>query len=242
MTEQTVPFGGTAVAEPPAPLLPLESDETGDADNRRKLVIVGAAVGVLVLVIAAWFLLKGGGSSDTASGLVPSHHVPVAGNSAAPAAAHPVKLPKAFKGTVGRDPFKALYVAPAGGGTTAGTTTATSSSTGSTTGTTTPTTTGSTTGTTTTPTATTPTYHPVWLQLKSVYGSKWANFVVGYSNGKTLKTVNYFHVMAPTTSNKTVFANVFALLSIQGGNATVQFGDGTPVDIAPGAGSRLVVA
>ena len=32
MTEQTVPFGSTAVAEPPAPVVPLDGEDTaGDA-------------------------------------------------------------------------------------------------------------------------------------------------------------------------------------------------------------------
>ena len=63
MSQQTFTPGATQVAEPPAPFLPEgETAPSGD-DNRRKLMIVGAAVGVLVLAIVAYFLLKGGSSA-----------------------------------------------------------------------------------------------------------------------------------------------------------------------------------
>jgi hypothetical protein len=227
MTEQTVPFGSTAVADPPAPILPVDSDDSGDADNRRKLLLVGGIVGVLVLVIAAFFLLKGGSSSNSTF-TVPHHNHPATANNAGTTASKPVVLPKHYNGKIGRDPFKALYVAPAAGAAAAG---------GATSTTTTPSGTTSGTGT-----AAAPTFNPVWLQLVSVNGTSSATFVVGYSNGSSLKTQRFSNVLAPTSSTRTTFASVFALLSIHGGKATVQFGDGTPIDIAPGAANRLVVS
>src|SRR4051795_4740590 len=114
MTEQTFPAGGTAVAEPPLPALPLDGGEVADDGSRRKLLLVGAALGVLVLALAAFFLMKGGSDTTaTSSSPVLPHHV-----AAAPAKAHhgkatkPLKLPKSYKGNVGKDPFKPLYTAP----------------------------------------------------------------------------------------------------------------------------------
>jgi hypothetical protein len=211
MSQQTYNPGGTQVAEPPAPVLPL-GDSGSAGDNRRKLTIVGAVVGVLVLAIVAYFLMKGGSSpASSNSSFVPAHHHP-----SAPAAAQPpvVKLPKHVAAPVGRDPFKALYVAPADAapGTTTGATQPTQSAGGTTT-----TTSGGTTSTTTTPT-----YHPVWVQLKAV-SSTAASFNVGYSNGKTLKALLYSGVK-PLHS----FASSFELLSIRSGVVTVKFGDGSP--------------
>src|SRR4051794_7322816 len=111
MTEQMFPMGGTAVAEPPAPIVPGEFED-GAGDNRRKLAVVGAIVGVLVLLIAAFFLLKGGGTTAAPAAAGPAGQPPVAGQPNAAKGHKPVKLPKPFKGHVGRDPFKALYTAP----------------------------------------------------------------------------------------------------------------------------------
>src|SRR3954454_16761262 len=68
MTEHTVPMGGTALAEPPAPVLPTGDDDTADAGNRRKLVMVGTALGAVLLLVAAFFLFKGGDSTPVSSG------------------------------------------------------------------------------------------------------------------------------------------------------------------------------
>jgi hypothetical protein len=221
MTQQTVSHGDTLVAETPAPFLP-ETDDTGP-DNRRKLMIVGAIVGVAVLAIVAFFLLKGGGSSpDAAGGFVVPHHAVKKPAAAAPGAAPVVKLPKRVVTPVGRDPFKPLYVAPAAAP--AGTTTTSTPVSSSTT------TTPSTGGTTTTTTASsTPSYHPVWVQLRSISSTQ-AVFAVGYSNGKTLKAVKYT-VRAPKSGSRTAFASSFALLSIRNGVATLQFGDGSPFQV-----------
>ena len=216
MSQQTFTSGGTQLAEPPAPVLPSSDAGNGGDDNRRKLAIVGAAVGVLVLGIVAFFLLKGGGSAGTQDQTFTVTHHPT---KSVPAAAPPVvKLPKHVAAPVGRDPFKALYVAPAAAP--AGATTSTSSTTQTSTG-----------GTTTTPTgsggttSTTPTYHPVWVQLHS-FTTSTATFDVGYSNGKTLKAVRYSAVK-PLHN----FASSFELLSIRNGTVTVKYGDGSPFQL-----------
>ena len=215
MSQQTVNFGGTAVAEPPAPVLPVDDVDSASGDNRRKLLLVGAGVGVLVLVIVAFFLLKGGGSASSgdSGGFVVPHH-PAKPAAAAPAA--PVTLPKHVTAPVGRDPFKPLYVQPAAAPSAAASTSTTSTT--------------STGGSTTTTTSSTPTYHPVWIQLKSVSATS-ATFQVGYSNGKSLRAVSYT-VKAPASGSKTTFASSqFALLSDRSGSVTVQYGDGTPMKL-----------
>ena len=229
MSQQTYTAGGIQVAEPPAPVLPAGESGPGD-ENRRKLMIVGAAVGVLVLGIVVFFLLKGGGSSNSSdTALAIPHH---RHHAAAPAAARPpvVKLPKQVAAPVGRDPFKPLYVASATGSGSGGTATSTapggsvsSSSTG-----TSPTTTSSGTstttsgGTTTTPTAT---YHPVWVKLKAITATT-ATFDVGYSNNKSLKVVHYSGIKPLHT-----FASNFELLSVRNGTASVRYGDGSPFSL-----------
>ncbi len=232
MTEQTVPFSATAVAAPPAPLLPTDMDDAGDAGNRRKLAVVGAVVAVLVALVAAFFLMKGSGSSDnTATGAVP-HGTPAdtSTGGAAPAATKhkPVKLPKKFKGDIGRDPFKALYTPPVIAPAPTVSATDTSGTTGTTTDVTSvdPTTTVTDTTTTTTVTPTSPKYRPVWIMLTHV-GSSGAKFDVGFSNHKSLRVVKK-HVTLSTDGTPTTFARNFALLGISNGSVVLQFGDGSP--------------
>jgi hypothetical protein len=234
MTEHTVPMAGTALAEPPAPVLPPGAeDDAADAGNRRKLLLVGGALGAVVVLLAAYFLLKGGSDTPaTSSSPLLPHHV-----AAAPAktghhakTTKPVKLPTAFKGNVGRDPFKPLYVAPlapaAGSG--AGTSTpgqtdssGTGGSTSSTDGST-----GSTTGSNGGSTTHAPVYRPIWLQLRKI-SDHTAVFAIGFSNRHSLKVFR-FTVKAPKGNSGTVFAKSFSLLSLSGHVATVQYGDGTP--------------
>lgn len=225
MTQQTVGFPATQVAEPPLPMSADGDVESVAGDNRRKLMLVGAGAGVLVLAILAFFLLHGGSSSSDSGFVVPHHRaVPKA---AAAAPSNPVvKLPKRVVTPVGRDPFKPLYTVPVGGGTGSGSTATAAAGSTSTSGTTSSSTSGSTGSTTTTTTSSTPTYHPVWVQLRSVSGTQ-AVFAVGFSNGKTLKAVKYT-VKAPKSGSRTALASSFALLSIHSGVATLQFGDGTP--------------
>ena len=218
MSQQTFNSGGTQLAEPPAPVLPSGDSDSGGDDNRRKLMIVGAAVGVLVLGIVAFFLMKGGSSSNSDQTFTITHHP----RSSTPTAAQPpvVKLPKHVAAPVGRDPFKALYEAPAAAPAGPSTTTAGSGSTQTSTGgSTTPTTSG--TGTT----PTTVTYRPVWVQMRALTSTA-ATFDVGYSNGKTLKAIRYSGIKPLHT-----FASRFELLSIRNGVATVKYGDGTPFQL-----------
>src|SRR4051794_18776334 len=225
MSQQTFTPGGMQVAEPPAPVLPMGEPETGGDDSRRKLMIAGAGVGVLILALAAFFLLKGGGSTDTSRTLPP---LPPPTHTNAPAAQPPVvKLPKHVTTPVGRDPFKALYVAPVAATNPTGSGTSPSTSTG---GTPTTTTSG---GSTTPTTTTTPTYHPVWLQLKTVTATS-ATFDVGLSNGKTLKAVRYSGVK-PLHTFRT-----FELLSIHSGVVTVKYGDGTPFQLDKSRNTMVV--
>src|SRR5690349_3878008 len=98
MSQQTF---NTQVAEPPAPLLPADDSGVGADANRRKLQIVGAAVGVLVIAIVAFFLLKGGGNPANNTVAFVPHHTHKA---AVPAPAPVVKLPKHVAAPVGRDP------------------------------------------------------------------------------------------------------------------------------------------
>jgi hypothetical protein len=226
MTEQMIPAGGTAVAEPPLPVLPMDGTDVGSAGSRRKLIMVGAALAVLVLAVAAFFLTKGG-SAPVAAGAVPQHHVvaPVVAKHHKAKANKPVTLPKKFKGHVGRDPFNPLYVAPVAA---APSSTGTSGSTGttdSTTGTT-DSTTGTTDSTTTTTTPKTPIYRPIWISLRKVSRTS-ATFAIGYSNHHTLR-VTKVRVAAPKSQTGTVFAKTFSLLDVNGGRVVVQFGDGTP--------------
>jgi hypothetical protein len=98
-----------------------------------------------------------------------------------------------------------------------------------------------TTGGTTTSGSTAPaaaSFAPVWIYLASVNGTSTATFVVGYSNGHQLRQTTYKNVAAPTDSLRTEFGNLFSLLSIQDGQATVQFGDASPFDLRPGASNR----
>ena len=146
---------------------------------------------------------------------------------------------KVVTAPVGKDPFKPLYVAPKPAASAPAKSATTTTPSTSTTTTTTTVPAGTSSGTSAPPA--TASYAPVWIGLVSVNGTKSATFVVGYSNGKKLTTVAFRNVKAPTGSTPTVFAKLFSLLSIQSGEATIQFGDGTPLDIAPGAANRVVV-
>ena len=256
MTEQTAPFGGLAVAEPQTALLPVDSDDDGAPDNRRKLAVVGAIAGVFVLLVAAFFLMKGGNDSGAAAPVAPHIVPPAVGQTTdqagkAATRAKPVTLPKSYKDPVGRDPFKPQYTAPAPVDNTAKSDNAGApkdsgvvevTSVPPATGVTTPTgqpVTG--TDTPTTVDSSAPGFAPVWIALVHVKGTKTASFVVGYSNGKKTTTTAYKQVASPKDDVRTTFGGVFALLSIQDGTVTVQFGDGTPFDLAPGYGNRHYV-
>jgi hypothetical protein len=241
MTEQTFPSGGTAVAEPPLPALPMDGGDSADDGSRRKLLLVGAALGVLVLAIAAFFLLKGGGSSTPAASGSPTTTTPVSTPKVThhkAAAKKPLTLPKHYNGHVGRDPFKPLYVEPAAAP--AAPTTATNGSTSTTTDGSTSTTDGSTTtsGSNTGTTTHKPVYRPIWIQLHRLSGNK-VIFDIGYSNAHNLRVLR-FTVTAPTGHARTVFAQSFSLLRVSGSQVTVQYGDGTPFVMTPAANTMIV--
>jgi len=240
MTEHMM-AGGTSLAEPPVPMAPASSEPVTD-DNRRKLAIVGAVVGALVLLVAAFFLLKGHGSGDQALAPVTRGVPPTAQNGGGSATAqHPIRLPKTFNGAVGRDPFAPLYTPPKPKASAPASTPSGPSSNPKTPVVVTPTGSGNTGGSGNPGTTPAASYAPVWVELVSVKGTKSATFVVDYSNGKRTKTTTFKGVPAPTKTLRTTFGHVFALLSIQDGTATVQFGDGTPFDLATGFGNRHFV-
>jgi hypothetical protein len=234
MTEQTS-FGGLAVATPTSVTPGVDLAEDGGDNNRRKLAVVGAAVAVLVVLIAAFFLMKGKGS-PAAEPAVPNALAGVGttaptGTAAVPAkgkVAKPVTLPKHFNGTIGRDPFKALYAAPVAKAGTAGAPSSTGKS--APTGTDVPPTT-TTPGTTTPPdtgtvTPTTPVFRPVWIKLVKLT-SNGATFDVGFSDHKNLK-VRHYKLDAPKAGNPEVFARNFAFLRMSAASVMLQYGDGTP--------------
>lgn len=229
MSENMLPFGGTAVADRPTQVQP-EVEDSLAGDNRKKLLFVLVGVGVLVLAVVAFFLLKSGGSSNpVASGAVPhgTPHGPAAAarSGAAPAAAAPVTLPRQVKAPEGRDPFKALAVASTAAPSSAPTAGASAPASAPSTGT--PGSTASTGSTGSTTVASAPTTHPVWVRLLSVTSST-ATFDVGYSNGKTLTVKKFANVKAPKSGSRTVFGSSFALLGISSGKVALQYGDGSP--------------
>jgi len=221
MSENMLPFGGTAVTDRPVQAEP-ELDDNVAGDNRKKLLYALVGVGVLVLAVVAFFLLKSGGSSSPAAtgAVVPGHPVAGAAPAAAPAAAAPVTLPRKVKAPEGRDPFNALVTAAAPAASTA------PSSSTATTPTTAPTSTTTGTGSTSTTTTHPATFHPVWVQLRSVTATT-ATFDVGFSNGKTMQVLAYRSVRAPKAGGETIFAKTFALLGVNKGVVTVKYGDGT---------------
>src|SRR4051794_1532180 len=246
MTEQTSPFGGTAVVEPPTALLPTAFDEGGDEGNRRKLAVVGAALGVVVLLVAAFFLLKGG-SGDTETGPVPaaSHPAPGAGTdtsagSTAGTAHKPIALPKPFKGNIGRDPFVPLAQVASKSDTASqpstvtkvDASTPTTNTPPSTGGVTVPVAPGSSTGGTTTVAG--DSTAPLWVELDSI-SKKGATFRIMYADRVAIV---YQHVTVPKSGGQTVFGQLFALLGVHNGTATVKYGDGTPFTVKPGYDSR----
>lgn len=236
MTEPMSPFGGTAVAAPPLEMTP-PSDVAGGSENRRKLMLVGLVVGVLVLAAAAYFLFIKGGSSDNLAPVVTHGHSSSAGHPGSSTGHKPktVTLPGEAKKPAGRNPFLALVVPP-----TSAPTTGPQSGAGGSSSQTGAQNTSSNSGTATQPTGTrhhgtqsTPVI-PVWVDLQSLHGTRSATFVVGYSDGSTKN----YRVTAPAGNGETIFAADFALLSITDRHATVKFGDGTPFDLTRGFRNR----
>jgi hypothetical protein len=235
MTETSL-LPGVDANDSGAGLLPGQPDnEPTDGGNRRRLIIIGAIAGVIILAAAAYMLLHKSGGSAAPSGVVPhgtphhaapakpkssGHHAAKGSKSSKPAVN---AVPKTAKQQSVVDPFAPLVtppVATSGGPTSTTTVNASTGSTSTSTGS------QSTTGKTKSSAPT-----PKWIQLMSVSGNS-ATFDVGYAR----HTFRRYHVQAPPASARqgTVFDQVFALLSIKNGAATVQFGDGTPFVLTTG--------
>ena len=144
----------------------FDAPDDEPVQSRKSLLILGAVGGAVVLAAAGYFLLGGGGGGEDTRAFIPTaHRIQPVVAVARPTHKKPVTIPAVSKVRLGRDPFLALYVAPAaavagaGSPTTTGTapTTPTSTSTTVVTPTKTTTTTTGTTTTGTTPTGTTPT-------------------------------------------------------------------------------------
>jgi hypothetical protein len=103
MSESPFPFGASADSDVTEPV------ETGG--GRKPLLLVGGLVGALVLGAGAFFLLGGGGTDDEFALGVPASLPPAASVPAAEPEAIGV-IPAASTESVGRNPFKARYIAP----------------------------------------------------------------------------------------------------------------------------------
>jgi hypothetical protein len=226
MTETPILPGGATATDDGVGMLPTPPDVDGvdsDGANRRRLMIIGAVAGAIILAAAAYLLLHKSSSSTPTAAVVPH------GVSSAPATT-PTKatthtggstttIPKVGKKQNARDPFLPLITAPVASGTSTGTTTVPASSASPTTPVATPTPTP--TGSTGAGTA----GGPQWIQLMSTNGNT-AVFKVGYAH----HTFHRFNVQAPKASSDqgTIFGKVFALISVQTNEATVQIGDAAP--------------
>jgi len=209
--------------EQEAPAVPAEESGTDQAQRRKMLALVGAAV-VAVVAIAGYFVMKGGSTDETAAAPLPVHRHPAAAAPAAPnidSKTFP-NLPAVFKDVVGRDPFKPLVVdkpaAPAAQAP-APTTVVPVAPTGTTAG----------------APATVPTAQPDWISLESQSGVKSATFLVHSTDGKA---VGYTDVPAPADGKTTAFGGYFALISLQDGFAVVQMGDSKPFNVQVGYTNR----
>lgn len=122
-------FNPFAASDEVQEYVPEEVFSEESAGSKRNVVALGALAAVALG--AGAFLLLGGGGDDTLEEYVPAARAPRA---AAPAQTGPVStLPVASKVTLGRNPFRALYVEPAAAPAPAGGTTTTPTTTGGTT-------------------------------------------------------------------------------------------------------------
>jgi hypothetical protein len=103
MSESTFPFGAPAESEP------FTVEEEG-GDNRKPLLLVSGLVGALVLGASAFLFLGGSDADDELALGVPPAVPPVAAAPAEPEAV--AVIPAASTEQVGRNPFKARYIAP----------------------------------------------------------------------------------------------------------------------------------
>jgi hypothetical protein len=195
--------------------------------KRRNLVIAGGAAGLLVLGGAGFLLLSGGSSDVTANVASPLPKAPQVAKNATiqkkPSAAA-IKLPAATSVQVGRDPFLALYLAPAAaaaGTATTGTTTPETTTAGATT-------TGSTSGigTTSPSTPAVPTtYRLALLKVTGTGASRTAAFSVA---GKT----QYARVGSVFGRSSEVKLLSFQQSAKGVWSVTIQVGDDAPKDMS----------
>jgi hypothetical protein len=193
--------------------------------SRRTALVAGGVVAALALGAGGYFLLSGGSSEPTAS-TAPVHHFgvpaktgakPVVKTATKPAA----QVPPTTSAPIGRDPFHALYVAPAAGdgavapapatGTTATTTTTTSSSSGS----------------TTTPAQPT---QPVAPKTYKLVLTKVSAGTATFTVGGRYMAAKVGSVFGPTAELRLLDLTDTA----KGWVATIQVGDGDPVDAPMG--------
>jgi hypothetical protein len=203
----------------------------GEGRKRPPLpMVVGAGAVVLALAAGGWFLLGGSGGSSDEPMAMPVHHLVQPGKAPKAAAAGATKkatvLPAVSKAQLGRDPFVALYIAPA--------MTTTGSASGSTVTPTTTTSTGnSSTGNSSTTTSPTTTYtapKTYALKLSRVYGSGSDRTAVFVIAGRT-QVAKVGSTFGPTSELK--------LLSVSQNAkgvwvATLQEGDSDPFDAITG--------
>lgn len=227
---------------PDSPLPFGSGTEAPEAAAGRRKVVAGALAGALVLGAGGYLLLGRGGSpaDPVAVGVVPNA-APAAAAPAASTAAKPVvQMPAASTEHLGRNPFKALYVAPVsdttgGTGTGAGAAGGGSGTTTGTTGTGTSTGTGPAGGATGTGTPTdAPSAAPTAYPLKLVAVSKpspQARFFTLNVDGKDAT------VIAAQRFGKYGELVVLAYTFDKAGAATgaiVQVGDDNPIDLSIG--------
>jgi hypothetical protein len=219
-------------------MLPMQPDSDGaEGGNRRRLLILGAVAGVIVLAAVAYLLLHKGSSSTPTATVVPHGTVSSAPASKPSATKTTPKkktgsssLPKTAKHQLARDPFIPLITAPvqtSGGAVSSSTVSAGSTPSSTPSSSTSPSPNPSSSGKTGGKT----TGGPLWIQLTGTSGHT-ATFKVGYAHHKFRR----FTVQAPTASSDqgTVFAKIFALISVQNGEATVQIGDAAPFILTTG--------
>lgn len=206
----------------PPPVEETAVEETPAAGgSRRTALVAGGVVAALALGAGGYFLLSGGSSEPTASS-APVHHFGVPGKTAGkppvkPATKPAAQVPPTTSAPIGRDPFHALYVAPAGGDGAA-----VAPATG-TTPTTTTTTTSSSSGSTTT--AAQPT-QPVAPKTYKLVLTKVSADTATFTVGGRYMAAKVGSVFGPTAELRLLGLTNTA----KGWVATIQVGDADPVD------------
>jgi hypothetical protein len=212
------------------------AEESGE--GRKKVVLLGALAAVVLG--AGAFLLLGGGGEDELEEFTPAARAPRAAAPAVTPAPALKKLPVTSKVTLGRNPFRALYVAPAAGGSTGTTTTPVSTGGGTTS---TPVTVGSGSGstpvapvrggTTYTPPADQPAPAPAPPAAQSTVSLK--GVTAGKSGANPTGTFVYDGQQV-TGAAGDVMAKKLLVISVQqdatgGWFANLQLGDGSPFEV-----------